>query len=369
MNIPLKSINFMKACCAINLALLLGACSPASDSEKIDQAGAPGKASLSVELAPVEQKSIAVKLSVNGSVAPWQEAIVGSQLSGVRIDSLRVEVGDTVKKGQTLAVFDQETVRADLAQARAGVAEAQALYDQARLNAEMIERIKDEGAVSAQERNQILAAEKSGQARLLSAKAMQTQQEIRLRNTTVTALDAGVISSRTATLGAVPNPGQELFRLVRQQRLEWQAEVTAAELSRIKEGMAVTVFNATEAFKGTVRTISPMINAQSRNGMVYVDVGQAYAKGLKPGMYLNGEFNIGEQLATVIPQTAVIERDGFTYAFTLDEQTSQVQRIKLTVNKAQGEYIEVLNGLQPGQQVVKTGVAFLAHGDLVKVVQ
>jgi RND family efflux transporter MFP subunit len=306
---------------------------------------------------------------VNGSVAAWQEAVIGAQLNGVRIDSLRAEVGDVVKKGQTLALFDQQTVNADLAQAKAGVAEAQALFEQAKLNADMIRNITDAGAVSAQERNQVIAAEKSAQARLLSARALQTQQEIRLRNTTVTALDDGVISARTATLGSVPAPGQELFRLVRQQRLEWQAEVTDAELARISEGMAVTVFNNDQALSGKVRTLSPVINAQSRTGMVYVDIPGAYAKGLKPGMYLRGEFDLGAQTATVIPQTAVIERDGFTYAFTLDQASSKVQRIKLRVNKAQGEFIEVLEGLSPGDKVVKSGVAFLAHGDLVKVVQ
>ena len=352
--------------------LALSACSPATEeSAPADSAETtvPGKASLSVELAVIEERTIPLKMSVNGSLAAWQEAVIGSQLNGVRIDSLRAEVGDTVKKGQTLAVFDQQTVRADLEQARAGVAEAQALFDQARLNADMIRNITDQGAVSAQERNQVIAAEKSAQARLLSAKALQTQQEIRLRNTTVTALDDGVISSRTATLGAVPNPGQELFRLVRQKRLEWQAEVTDAELMRIKEGMAVSVFNDAQPLRGTVRTISPVINAQSRVGMVYVDVKDAYSQGLKPGMYLRGEFDLGEQSAVVIPQTSIVERDGFTYAFTLDEKTSQVQRIKLKVNKAQGEFIEVIDGLKPGQKVVKSGVAFLAHGDFVKVVQ
>ncbi|MEW6205005.1 MAG: efflux RND transporter periplasmic adaptor subunit [Pseudomonadota bacterium] len=353
-------------------ALFLGACSPGAEKAapgETTETEAPGKASLSVELAAVEERVIPLKMSVNGSLAAWQEAIIASQLNGVRIDALRVEVGDTVKKGQTLAVFDQQTVNADLAQARAGVAEAQALFDQAKLNADMIRNITDQGAVSAQERNQIVAAEKSAQARLLSAKALQTQQEIRLRNTIVTALDDGVISARTATLGAVPAPGQELFRLVRQQRLEWQAEVTDAELARIAEGMGVTVLNNDQTLKGKVRTISPVINAQSRTGMVYVDVPGAYAKGLKPGMYLRGEFDLGEQTAVVLPQTAVIERDGFTYAFTLDAATSKVQRIKLRVNKAQGEFIEVLEGLKPGDKVVKSGVAFLAHGDLVKVIQ
>jgi RND family efflux transporter MFP subunit len=370
-----RSVKYSAA--LVMAALFLNACSPGPEEEatKATEAttaaepAAPGKASLSVELAVVEEKAVPLQLSVNGSLAAWQEAVIGSQLNGVRIDSLRAEVGDVVKKGQTLALFDQETVKADLAQGRAVVAEAQALYEQAKLNADMIRGITEQGAVSAQERNQVIAAEKSAQARLMSAKALQTQQEIRLRNTTVSAPDNGVISARTATLGAVPNPGQELFRLVRQQRLEWQAEVTAAEMARIREGMTVNVFSDSAALKGTVRTISPVINAQSRVGMVYVDVKDAYSQGLKPGMYLRGEFDLGEQAAVVIPQTSIVERDGFTYAFTLDEKTSQVQRIKLKVNKAQGELIEVLDGLKPGQKVVKSGVAFLAHGDFVKVVQ
>ena len=370
MKIPMVLSQYPVAMLAA--VLLLGACSPGTEQAAPGAASeteVPGKASLSVELAAVEEKTIPLTLSVNGSVAAWQEAVIGSQLNGVRIDSLRAEVGDVVKKGQTLALFDQQTVNAELAQAKAGVAEAQALFEQAKLNADMIRNITDAGAVSAQERNQVIAAEKSAQARLLSARALQTQQEIRLRNTAVIALDDGVISARTATLGSVPAPGQELFRLVRQQRLEWQAEVTDAELARISEGRAATVFSGGEAIQGKVRTLSPVINAQSRTGMVYVDVPGAYAKGLKPGMYLRGEFDLGQQTATVIPQTAVIERDGFTYAFTVDEASSKVQRIKLRVNKAQGEFIEVLEGVKPGDKVVKSGVAFLAHGDLVKVIQ
>lgn len=342
-----------------------------SNSEQAQDpaAQAAGKASLSVELVTVEEKRLPVILAVNGSMAAWQEAVIGSQLNGVRIDSLLVEVGDNVKKGQVLAQFDSETVKADLEQARAGVAEAQALYDQAKLNADMFRKITEQGAVSAQELNQVLATEKSALARLMSAKALQTQQDIRLRNTRVVAMDSGVISARTATVGAVPSPGQELFRLVRQQRLEWRAEVTDSELARIKPGMSVSLAAQGDMLKGTVRSVSPVVNVQSRNSLVYVDVPSAYSKGLKPGMYVRGEFDLGEQAALVIPQTAIIERDGFTYAFTLNQQTGKVQRLKLKVGSIRDNSVVVLEGLQAGQQVVKSGVAFLADGDLVKVVK
>ncbi len=345
------------------------ACSPSADTPTEGQASVVSKPALTVDLVQVQQQTLPATLSANGNVAAWQEAVISSQLNGVRIDSLKAQVGDVVKKGQVLAQFDSETVRADLLQAKAAVAEAQALYDQASLNANMVRQINDPGAISAQELNQITAAEKSAQARLQSAKAMETQQNIRLRNTTVTALDDGVISARNATVGAVPSPGQDLFRLVRQNRLEWRAELNANELASVQVGHKARVFLNDQAIEGTVRAVSPVVNMESRNALVYVDIPQAYSQGLKAGMYLRGEFELGSTEVLSIPQTALIERDGFTYAFTYDAGKQQVQRVKIQVDRSRGDVVVVQSGLKAGEQVVKSGVAFLADGDSVKVVQ
>lgn len=354
-------------------SLALFACSPAgdapADTSAAEQAGAASKPALTVELVEVQQQTMPATISTNGNVAAWQEAVIGAQLNGVRIDALKAQVGDVVKKGQVLARFDQETVRADLLQAKAAVAEAQALFDQASLNANMVRQIKDPGAVSAQELNQIMAAEKSAQARLQSAKAMETQQSIRLRNTVVTALDDGVISARNATVGAVPSPGQELFRLVRQNRLEWRAELTANELALVKVGHKARVYLNDQAIEGTVRAVSPVVDMNSRNALVYVDIPKAYTQGLKAGMYLRGEFELGNTQVISIAQTALIERDGFTYAFTFDPEKQQVRRVKIQVDRSRGDVVEVQSGLNVGERVVKSGVAFLADGDTVKVVQ
>ncbi len=350
-----------------SLALL--ACSPSGDAPADEQTSAASKPALTVELVEVQQQTLPATLSANGNVAAWQEAVIGAQLNGVRIDALKAQVGDVVKKGQVLAQFDQETVRADLLQAKAAVSEAQALYDQASMNANMIRQIKDPGAVSAQELNQIMAAEKSAQARLQSAKAMETQQSIRLRNTVVTALDDGVISARNATVGAVPSPSQELFRLVRQNRLEWRAELTASDLALVSVGDKARVFLNGQAIEGTVRAVAPVVDVNSRNALVYVDIPKAYAQGLKAGMYLRGEFDLGESQVLTIAQTALIERDGFTYAFTFDAEKQQVRRVKIQLDRSRGDVVVVQSGLKAGDQVVKSGVAFLADGDTVKVVQ
>ncbi|HEX4843920.1 MAG TPA: efflux RND transporter periplasmic adaptor subunit [Limnobacter sp.] len=350
------------------LALLV-ACSPSSSPEESSSDAPQGKPSLSVQMVEAQIRTWPVALTVNGSVAPWQEAVIGSQLSGIPIAQLLAQTGDAVKKGQLLAQFDQAPVLADLAQAKGAVAEAQAVHEQARFNAELIRGLENTGAVSAQERNQILAAEKSALARLQSAKAAQTQQEIRLTNTRVVALDDGVISARNATLGAVPNPGEPLFRLVRQQRLEWRAEVTAEELVQLRVGMPVRIQHGEGTVQGKVRALGPAVDAQSRIGLVYVDLPGAYGQGLRPGMFVRGQFVLAEQEALLVPQSAVVERDGFTYVFVLQAGSNQVQRIKVKVDRSTGEWVRVLEGLQAGQAVVKTGVAFLADGDLVKVVQ
>ncbi|HEX4878835.1 MAG TPA: efflux RND transporter periplasmic adaptor subunit [Limnobacter sp.] len=348
---------------------LLAACSPSAPPDDVSGAQPVGKPSLSVEMVVAQARTWPFELTVNGSIAPWQEAVIGSQLGGVPIAQLLVQTGDLVKKGQLLAQFDQAPVMADVAQAMAAVAEAQAMHEQARFNAELIRGLDNTGAVSAQERSQILAAEKSALARLQSARAAQTQQEIRLANTRVTALDDGVISARNATLGAVPNPGEPLFQLVRQQRLEWRAEVTAEELVQLRVGMPVRIQHGEGTVQGKVRALGPAVDAQSRIGLVYVDLPGAYSQGLRPGMFVRGRFVLAEQEALLVPQSAVVERDGFTYVFVLKEGSSQVQRLKVKVDRGTGDWVRVLEGLQAGQAVVKTGVAFLADGDLVKVVQ
>ena len=102
--------------------------------------------------------------------------------------------------------------------------------------------------------------------------------ELQLAQTRVLAPDDGVISARSATVGAVVQPGQELFRLIRQRRLEWRAEVGADQLARIEPGMKATLTPAGgAAVAGTVRMVAPTVDPQTRNGIVYVDLPVASA--------------------------------------------------------------------------------------------
>jgi hypothetical protein len=140
-----------------------------------------------------------------------------------------------------LAVFSGDSVQADTAQARASLIEAQANAADAADNAARARTLASSGALSDQQINQYNTAEQTAKARVEAAKAVLDAQQLRGKNTQVLAPDSGVISARTATVGSVVPQGTELFRLIRGGRLEWRAEVTSAELGRIKAGTVARV--------------------------------------------------------------------------------------------------------------------------------
>jgi RND family efflux transporter MFP subunit len=300
----------------------------------------------------------------------WQEAIIGTELQNLRLQQVLVNVGDTVTKGQVLATFDQELITAELAQSEAAVAEAQAMLNEAAANAQRARELQPSGMISVQQSNQWLTAERAAQARLDAAKAVHKIQQVRLSKTRVLAPDHGVISARQATVGSVISPGSstmELFRIIRQSRLEWRAEVAATELALVQTGRKVqlNVVGLTTPITGTVRQIAPSVDAATRNALVYVDVPST--PGLKAGMFARGEFETTATSALSVPQSAVLLRDGFSYVFTITAN-NKVRQKKIQVGRRSGLRIEVTQGLDENAAIVASGVGFLADGDTVRIV-
>lgn len=331
------------------------------------------RAALSVSVIRPEKLDIVSSLTANGSIAAWQEAIIGAEVSDLRLQEIRVDVGEIVRKGQILAVFTDESVLADVALNKALLAEAEANLSEARQNADRARQAAGSSAFSAQQITQYFTREKTAAARVASAKAQLHSQLLRQKHTRVLASDHGIISSRTATLGAVATPGQELFRLIRQQRLEWRAEMTASEMAQLRPGLKVRVEVPNVAVvEGTVRFLAPTLDAQSRNGLVYVDLPDATEKGLRSGMFAQGEFFLGTSVALTIPQSALSLREGFSYVFRLGPQTgdqASVTQVKVQLGRRTGDRFEVIAGLSLDDKLVASGAAFLADGDVVKVVQ
>ncbi len=326
------------------------------------------KPSLSVVVVTPQMGNMPQKITANGNLAAWQEAIVGAEANGLKITEVRVNVGDRVQRGDVLAVLQADTLRAEFAQAEAALAEATASSQEAKAQAERARSLQQQGFISSAQLSQALSAEAASVARMQSARAMVQLQGVRLSQTQVLAPDAGIISARQATVGSVVGAGVELFRLIRQGRIEWRAEVTAAEIGRIQVGAPVHIKAASgQALQGKVRMIAPSVDAQTRNALVYVDL-PAQTGSARAGMYAQGEIVLGQNQALTVPQTAVVVRDGFSYVYTVGAD-QKVSQLKVQIGRQSADRVEVMGGLKADARVVASGGAFLNHGDTVRVVE
>lgn len=356
--------------CVVVAALLLTLFFANSGAAGDKPAQPAARPALTVTVAQPAEAILPLRLTANGNVAAWQETIVGSEASGLRLAEVRVNVGDVVRAGQLLARFAADSVQADVAQAQANLREAEARLLEAAGNAERARALQVSGAMSRQEVSQQLTAELTAKARIEAARATLQAQQLRLRQTRVVAPDDGVISSRSATVGAVTGSGAELFRMIRQGRLEWRAEVTSAELPRIRTGSVATIFAANGAHvEGKVRMVAPTVDVQSRTALVYVDLPASPSNlaPIKAGMFARGEFELGKSAALTVPQQAAVLRDGFTYVFRLNAD-SRVSQLKIRTGRRVGNQVEVLEGIARQDRLVVSGAGFLNEGDLVKVV-
>lgn len=321
---------------------------------------------LTVELTTPRLADWPQTIVANGNITAWQETIIGAEISGYQLTEVLANVGDTVKKGQLLAHVSNDVVTAELEQSKAAVTEAEAMLAEAHLNADRARKMELAGALSAQQINQYLTAEKTVLARLDAAKAKLQADALRLDKTRIVAPNNGVISARAATVGSLTQPGQELFRLIRDNRLEWRAEVTAVELGRIKPGMKVSLMLPNGAsIQGEVRMIGPTVDIQTRTAIIYVNLPDNNAA--RAGMFARGEFELGQGAALTLPQSAVLIRDGLSYVYRADA-SNRVMQHKVMLGRRLGDRVEITSGLDKNIRVVTSGVGFLANGDVVRVV-
>lgn len=346
--------------------LSLLACMPRAETKPPESV----KPALTVEIITPTRQVLPQNLAANGVVSAWQEAIISPEISGLRVVELEADVGDHVRKGQTLAVLARESIENELTQARAALAEAEAAAAEARADGDRARALENNHTLSAQTVAQLLAREQSAQSRVESAKALLASQQLRLRQTIVTAPDDGVISTRVASIGAVSMQGNEMFRMIRHGRLEWRGEYTATQMERIQEGLPVRITSPAGAlWNGRVRQVAPILDADSRRGLVYVDITTSVTSDaalMRPGAYVQGSVALGERETLVVPSETVVVSDGYHQVFVVDDK-HQVSARKVRIGHLTGNQQEILSGVQPGDHLVASGGAFLADGDTVAI--
>ena len=324
---------------------------------------AASKAVLTVSTTQPQSKDWPIALTASGSIIAWQEAIIGAEAGGLRIAALYADVGQPVKKGQLLAELARDTVQADLRRYEAALASAKATLAQAKANADRARLVKGSGAISDQSVAEYLATEQTAAASVEQAEAQVAAQKVTLAQTRIVAVDDGVITSKSGLLGQVVSAGTELFRLQRQGRLEWQAEVDARQLGQIKPGAKAEVtLPSGKVLQGSVRLVAPTLSTTTSRANVLVSL----PAGATGGMFANGLIEAGRHSVLSVPEAAVVLRDGISYVFEVGSDNKVIRRRVATGLRRDG-LVEISNGLKAGVTIAASGGAFLADGDSVRI--
>ena len=361
-----------------------------------DTDGPLGAAPIATTLARAERHSITETLAVTGSLAAREEIVVGAELDGLSIVEILADVGDRVEQGQVLARLDATMLRiqlaqntsmiaiaeASIAQMKASIAEAQATEAEA---ADALKRTQTLGATGTTSPVQLLARET--QAKVAAAKATSAEENLRIAKaeqalaeaqrseidlkiarTELKAPAAGIISHRTARLGAVVSlAGEPLFRLVRNSEIEFDAEVPETMLPQIMPGQNVEVWLAGvgEAIGGHVRLVDPTVDKMSRLGRVAVTLSRHPA--MRAGIFARGNITLGRRQAVTVPLSAVRFGKEGTYVQLATNNVVEIRNVETGFKR--GTRVEIVNGLIEGQEVVVRAAAFARPGERIAPVR
>jgi HlyD family secretion protein len=154
--------------------------------------------------------------------------------------------------------------------------------------------------------------------------------------------------------------------MIRLNRLELQAQVADIDLAKFKVGQLVKI-SATEEddgkITGHVTLVSPVVDQVSRLGVVRITLPEN--AGLKPGMFVKGQVDMGHRNALTVPSAAVITRTGESFVFTLDGNRAVATPVKVGVRT--DKFAEITDGIKNGEVIVNAGARFLSDRDVVRV--
>lgn len=323
-------------------------------------------ASLTINVGKVELTDFTRYLGLNGTINAWQEVIIAAEVGGYRVEEVLVDVGDYVSKGQELVKLSTALLETDVASREAALKQREAEARNAKAALERGKSVAERELLSPSEIDRLDSESIAAQGRVDAARADLEAARVRLRFAHVQAPDDGVISARTVSVGQIAQAGVELLRLVRQNRVEWRGEVPESALPSLHKGQEVIITSVDgREHPGTIRIVSPTVNPDTHNGMVYVDVPTDDA--LRPGMFARGKIEVSEGKALVVPLNSLVSSDGYHYVFVVNPDLT-VRRQLIETGVVQGDNIEVLSGLEAGVDIVTNGAGFLKDGDRVNVV-
>ncbi len=393
---------------AIGIALGVGVfgnrATPPADSAPEDASAESIAPAQAVTTAPVESRQVSRMLEATGTVEAYDLLPILPRATGLQIQQVLVDEGDTVTAGQAMAVLDRSVLEAQLAEAQANLqaeqarvrqqdaalAQAEARFSEARTNLQRYENLSSEGAISAEELDTRATAAATAQedvrvaeANMNSATADVQSQQARIRQlqtqleqTFVKAPADGLVAERMARVGDVTSGSIALFTVIRDRLLELQINIPETQLPQIRVGTPVTITSDADdriQLEGRVRDIAPLIDSTTREAIVSIDLPSSNL--LRPGMFLRAAVVTSSATGLTVPAGAVIpQSDGQATVYRVVEGnrteavTVQLGEL-LDSTDPNNARIEILQGINASDQVVVQGAGYLNDGDRIEIVQ
>jgi HlyD family secretion protein len=305
-----------------------------------------------------------VDFPIQGEVRTSREVSVPALLRDAPLAEVDADVGDAVRAGQPLARLDARAILNELAQRRASLAEADANLAASRLTLTRSHDLAATGAISEQDILHYRTQAAIDTARVALANAQLGASRMQRADATVRAPIDGIISSRTAMLGHVPAPGEELFRIVSPVDCELVANLDATRLPPLATGADVTIDTGDGLLAARIRATAPAAGADRFSVAVYLRMPGACR--WPPGTYAAARMRTGTSPAWSIDRDALFLRDGFEYVMTVDAD-GLLHRKKVATGRTQARRVEIVSGIAAGDRVVTSGAGTLREGMAVSV--
>ncbi len=322
-----------------SVALLTAGCHRA---EQAKPAPGPGLPTASVKTATAGAQSQITTAEITGTVRARLRATLEAKVSG-RISQLAVTLGQAVKAGDLVAQLEVQEVQARLDQAAA-------LRQQAQRELQRFTALLKQEAVTQAEFDAVEARARVADASVAEAEAM-------LGYARVVAPFAGVITRKLADVGDLASPGRPIVEMEDPSAFRLEADVPEALANRVQREarLKVTIPSVGRPLEGVVAELAPVADAVSRTFQVKLDLPADPA--LRTGQFGRVAIPIEQGEALRVPWSAVVRRGQLELVFVATNGTAQLRLVK--TGKRDGDAVEVLSGVMPGESVVVEGAAAL----------
>jgi len=332
-------------------------------------AGGPSSESIpNITVVIPGKQSVQAQISANGTIAARREMPVGVAGEGGQVVRVLVEPGQWVGAGQTLAVIDRSVQSQQAAALFASIRVAQADADLAQAELTRAEALVSRGFISKADMDRKRATRDAANARVRVAQAQYAEAQARNGRLNIVAPAAGLVLTRQVEPGQIVSSGSGvLFRMAKGGEMEMMAQLAEADLARIPVGTRATVtpVGAAQGIAGQVWQKSPVIDPQTRQGMVRIAI--PYSAELRPGGFADAKLVAGSAEAPLLPESAVQSGPEGSFVLIVGND-NKVERRVVKVGSVSDAGVAIASGLTGNERVVMLAGSFLNVGDTIKPV-